>query len=146
MSVGGPGGRGAERFVAAVIVIAGLSMLVTGVWSWAAPRSFARWVDFPYHEHFLHDLGAFQIGIGVALLGALAWRDARTVALAAFLVANTVHAVNHANDLDLGGHASDAYAIGALSLLAGAALLIRVRQVRPVRRPAPDEQHSTTER
>jgi len=95
-----------------------------------APRSFARFVAFPYHEHFLHDLGAFQVGIGVTLLLALAWRDAPTVALAGFLVANTLHAVSHAVDLGLGGRASDPWAIGVLSLLAAAALVVRVRQRR----------------
>jgi hypothetical protein len=105
-------------------------MLAAGIWAGAAPHSFARFVDFPYHEHFLHDLGAFQVGIGATLLLALAWRDAPMVALAGFLVANTLHAVSHAVDRDLGGHASDPYAIGVLSLLAAAALVVRVRQRR----------------
>jgi hypothetical protein len=67
---------------------------------------------------------------------ALAWRDAPTVALAGFLTANTLHAVSHAVDLDLGGRASDPYAIGAVSLLAAAALVLRVRQ-RRTRTPVP---------
>jgi hypothetical protein len=122
--------RLAQRYVAAILALAGASMLAAGIWAGIAPRSFARFVDFPYHEHFLHDLGAFQVGIGVTLLLALAWRDAPTVALTGFLVANTLHAVSHANDRDLGGHASDPYAIGVLSLLAAAALVLRVRQRR----------------
>jgi hypothetical protein len=119
-----------QPYVAAILGVAGASMLAAGIWAGAAPRSFARFVDFPYHEHFLHDLGAFQIGIGVTLLVALAWRDALTVALTGFLIANTLHAISHANDQDLGGHASDPYAIGALSLLSAAALVVRVRQRR----------------
>jgi hypothetical protein len=95
----------------------------------------------PYHEHFLHDLGAFQIGIGVTLLVALAWRDAPTVALTGFLVANALHAVSHAIDLDLGGRASDPYAIGAVSLLAAAALIVRVRQ-RRTPTPAPEDRQA----
>jgi len=122
--------RFAERYVVTVMVVAGLQMLVAGVWAWLAPRSFARAVDFPYHEHFLHDLGVFQIGIGVALLVALIWRDARAVTLTGFLAANTLHALNHGLDRHLGGHTSDAYALGALSLLTGAALALRVRQLR----------------
>jgi hypothetical protein len=117
-----------QPYVATILGLAGASMLAAGIWAGTAPRSFARFADFPYHEHFLHDLGAFQIGIGVTLLIALAWRDAQTVALAGFLVANTLHAVSHAIDLDLGGRASDPYAIAALSLLAAAALIVRVRQ------------------
>jgi hypothetical protein len=122
--------RLAERYVAAILALAGASMLAAGIWAGAAPHSFARFVDFPYHEHFLHDLGAFQVGIGATLLLALAWRDAPMVALAGFLVANTLHAVSHAVDRDFGGHASDPYAIGVLSLLAAAALVVRVRQRR----------------
>jgi hypothetical protein len=122
--------RLAQRYVAAILALAGAGMLAAGIWAGMAPRSFARFVAFPYHEHFLHDLGAFQVGIGATLLLALAWRDAPTVALAGFLVANTLHAVSHAIDLDLGGRASDPYAIGVLSLLAAAALVLRVRQRR----------------
>jgi hypothetical protein len=134
--------RVGQPYVAAILGVAGASMLVAGIWAGAAPRSFARFVDFPYDEHFLHDLGAFQIGIGVTLLVALAWRDAVTVALTGFLIANTLHAVSHAIDLDLGGRASDPYAIGALSLLTAAALVVRVRQRRtpmpvPENRPCP---------
>lgn len=131
-----PTGRLAAGYVSIAMVIAALEMLVAGVWAWLAPRSFARAVDFPYHEHFLHDLGVFQIGIGVALLMALVWRDARAVTLAAFLTANTLHALNHFYDRHLGGHISDAYGLGALSLLTGAALVVRIRQVR---RPATHE-------
>jgi hypothetical protein len=123
-------GRLGRRYVAAILALAGTSMVAAGIWAGIAPRSFARFVAFPYHEHFLHDLGAFQVGIGVTLLLALVWRDAPIVALAGFLVANTLHAVSHAIDLDLGGHASDPYAIGAVSLLAAVALVLRVRQRR----------------
>jgi hypothetical protein len=130
-----------QLYVATILAVTGAGMLVAGIWAGAAPRSFARFVDFPYHEHFLHDLGAFQIGIGVTLLGALAWRDAPTVALAGFLVANTLHAVSHAIDLDLGGHPGDPYAIGAVSLLAAAALVLRVRQ-RRTRTSVPDSRQA----
>jgi hypothetical protein len=131
--------RLAQPYVATVLAVAGAGMLATGIWAWAAPRSFARFVAFPYHEHFQHDLGAFQIGIGVTLLLALVWRDAATVALAGFLVANSLHGVSHAMDLDLGGRASDPYAIGAVSLLVAAALVLRVRQ-RRTPTPVPDSQ------
>ena len=49
--------------------------------------------------HFQHDAGVFQIGIGVGLLAALVVRDALVVVLLGFLVANTLHAVNHGIDL-----------------------------------------------
>jgi hypothetical protein len=45
--------------------------------------------------------------------------------------------VSHAIDQDLGGRASDPYAIGAVSLLVAAALVLRVRQ-RRTPAPVPD--------
>jgi hypothetical protein len=53
-----------QRYVATVLALAGAGMVAAGMWAGIAPRSFARLVAFPYHEHFLHDLGAFQVGIG----------------------------------------------------------------------------------
>jgi hypothetical protein len=66
-------------YVVAILALAGTGTLAAGTWAGVAPRSFARFVDFPYHQHFLHDLGAFQIGIGATVLAALAWRDAALV-------------------------------------------------------------------
>lgn len=111
--------------------VAGIYILAFGVWALAAPQSFATFVNFtPYNAHFLHDAGVFQIGIGATLLFALLWHDALTVALAGFFVSNTLHTVNHVLDQDLGGHATDPFVLGALSLIAGIALILRVREVR----------------
>jgi hypothetical protein len=118
-------------------------MLVAGIWAGIAPRSFARLVAFPYHEHSLHDLGAFQVGIGATLLLALVWRDAPTVALSGFLTANTPASRQPRHRPDPGGRASDLYAIGAVSLLVAAALVLRVRQ-RRTPAPVPDSQQPQT--
>ncbi len=112
-----------------VLVVAGAFMVAAGVWGLVAPRSFAGFAGFPYSRHFLHDAGAFQLGIGVTLLLAAAWADAAAVVLAGFLVTNTVHTVNHIVDLDVGGHARDAWGIGLLSVLTLAALVVRMRQL-----------------
>ena len=67
-------------------LLCGATMLGLGLWALFWPVSFAAWVDFPpYNEHLLHDVGAFQIGIGVTLLLAAVVRDALTVALAGFV-------------------------------------------------------------
>jgi PPOX class probable F420-dependent enzyme len=124
--------RASERgrgYVIAVTLLAGALTLGAGVWSLAAPSSFAEAVNFPNAEHFLHDVGAFQIGIGTTLLLAVAWSDGLALALAGFLVGNTIHAVNHAVDLHLGGHASDPWLLGAVSLLVAAALAVRLREL-----------------
>ena len=112
-----------------LVVLIGVSILVPGFWSWLAPVSFARAVNFELHEHYLHDLGVFQIGIGVTVLSTLRWRDALTVALIGFLTANTLHAANHAVDLDQGGHLFDGIALAALSIVAALALYLRRRQL-----------------
>jgi hypothetical protein len=74
---------------------------------------------------------------------ALIWRDAMATALLAVLVANSVHAYNHAVDLHLGGRPSDPWLLGAVSVLLAAALWVRARQlgfvlgrVRPATTPA----------
>jgi hypothetical protein len=115
-------------FVTIVAALSGAWMLAVGLWALLSPRSFAAWIDFPpYAEHLLHDVGAFQIGIGVSLLASLAWADAKTVALLGFVLAGAIHTVNHWTDLDLGGHTADVWLIGASTVLAASALAIRVR-------------------
>ena len=126
---GQPAPARGQGYVTAVTAVAGAFMVAAGVWGLVAPGSFTEFVDFPPHEHFVHDAGAFQLGIGATLLLALAWRDGLALALAGFLVANTVHAANHLIDLDLGGHAWDAPGLAALSLVAGVALALRLRQL-----------------
>jgi PPOX class probable F420-dependent enzyme len=118
---------GSQRFVVAVGLLAGLGMAVVGVWCLVAPRSFAEAVAFPYHEHFLHDIGAFQLGAGVTLLLALIWRDALATVLAGFLLANSVHAVNHVVDLDQGGSPLQAVGLGVVSIATAAALFLRLQ-------------------
>jgi PPOX class probable F420-dependent enzyme len=118
-----------RRFVLAVTLLAGLFMTAAGLAALLAPSWFADAAGFPRHTHFVHDAGAFQLGIGVTLLLAVAWRDGLALALAGFLIANTTHAVNHAVDLDLGGHSWDAWALAAVSLLTAAALVVRLGQL-----------------
>jgi hypothetical protein len=76
-----------SRFVLAVTMLAGLFMTAAGVAALLAPSWFADAAGFPRHTHFVHDAGAFQLGIGVTLLLALAWRDGLALVLAGFLVA-----------------------------------------------------------
>jgi PPOX class probable F420-dependent enzyme len=113
----------------AAILAAAAVALVVAVWALVDPASFADAVKFPANEHFVHDIGAFQLGIGLTLVLALIWRDPPAVVLAAFVVSNTVHAFNHAIDLDLGGRASDFWLLALLSIATGVALVLRLRQL-----------------
>jgi PPOX class probable F420-dependent enzyme len=99
------------------------------VWCLVDPTSFAKFVRFDVHEHFLHDIGAFQLGLGVTLLLALIWSDALATALAGFIVANTVHTVNHVMDMHLGGSAAQAWLLGAASVGLVVAFVLRLRQL-----------------
>ncbi|MQM28620.1 hypothetical protein [Glycomyces albidus] len=119
-----------SRVVSAAVVLAALSMMVTGTWAWIAPADFAAWANWPNHVHFLHDAGVFQIGIGLMMLAALWWRDVLAVVLAGFVLTNTLHALNHAIDLDRGGNASDPWALLALSAVGAVGLVLRLRTVR----------------
>ncbi|AXK35170.1 PPOX class F420-dependent oxidoreductase [Streptomyces armeniacus] len=117
-------GRG---FTVGVALLVGAGTTVTGVWSLGWPHSFAELVDFPQHEHFLHDIGAFQLGLGALLLLACVWHDAMATALAATLVANAVHTVNHAMDLDHGGKWWHIAVLAAITAAVAAALALRLR-------------------
>ncbi len=118
-----------NRYIAAITTLAGLATAVIGVWGLVHPTSFGAFAGFGFHEHFLHDVGAFQLGLGVTLLLAVLWSDALATALAGFLVANTAHTVNHVVDLGLGGAAWQAWALGAVSIAIAVALVLRLRQL-----------------
>lgn len=117
-----------RRVVVAISLLCALVTLAIGIWSLVAPESFAAAIGFPpYNEHLLHDVGAFQIGIGASLVFAVFWTDALGVALAAFVVGGGIHTLNHVLDLHLGGHEADQWALGALTVLALVGLLMRLR-------------------
>jgi PPOX class probable F420-dependent enzyme len=116
-------------FATAVLVAVGALTFAAGVWTLTSPDSFAEFVGFERHRHFVHDIGAFNLGIGTTLLLAAAWADAAAVALAGFLVGNTVHTVNHIVDLDIGGRGRDPWILAWGSVLVLAALVVRMRQL-----------------
>lgn len=116
----------------AIVVAAAGFFCVTGAWSFAAPRSFYDLVATypPYNEHLFHDIGAFQIGLGVALVAGLLWDSGLGVALAGGAVAAVGHAVAHALDTDLGGRATDPLSLGLLAALLILALVLHLRSAR----------------
>lgn len=116
-----------DRVASGITIVATLVFLVTGLWAMLAPASFYVWVaPFPpYNRHFLHDAGAFQIGLGATLLLALRWRNALFVTLLGVGAGATLHALSHILDRDLGGRRSDPLSLG---LLAALLLLAALRQ------------------
>jgi hypothetical protein len=89
--------------------IGALFFLITGAWSFLAPHSFfdtlAMWR--PYNRHLFHDVGAFNMGIGAALLAGIAGRSGLAVGLWGGTVGATLHAISHWVDADHGGRATD---------------------------------------
>jgi hypothetical protein len=126
-------GRRTAAAVNAIVVLGAALMAGVGVWMWGWPESFAAYVHFPVHVHFLHDLGVFHIGLAVALLTALVRRDAIFVVLVGYTVTCVLHAGNHVLDLHLGGHPSQPYLIALQALLGGLGASLRARQLRATR-------------
>jgi PPOX class probable F420-dependent enzyme len=118
-----------RSIVRASTALLGLVAVVVGVWALIGPDSFSASVNFPPHRHFVHDVGAFQIGIGVTLLLATIWADALAVALAGYLVGGAIHTVAHVVDGHLGGSTVQTWLIGLSSVLATAALTVRWREL-----------------
>ncbi|RQW84091.1 PPOX class F420-dependent oxidoreductase [Micromonospora globispora] len=113
------------RVVAAAL---GLVAVVIGVWALRWPSSFSSAVNFPPHEHFVHDAGAFQLGIGATLLLALIWADALAVALAGYVVGGVAHTASHLVDAHVGGSAAQTWVVGLSALLALVAMIARLRE------------------
>ena len=89
-----------------VALAAGALLVALGVWAMAAPRSFFTTLATfePYNQHFLQDIGAFQIGLGAVLLLAVrSDADALAVALGGVGIGGLAHLVSHLIGLDLGG-------------------------------------------
>ena len=102
-----------------IALVVGAVYAVSGLWAFLAPES---WFDTigtypPYNRHFVHDLGAFQIGLGATLVLTLVWRAPLLAALAANGVAAIFHFASHVVDRDLGGRASDPFLLGAFALV-----------------------------
>jgi hypothetical protein len=110
---------GYERFPRVVAALAGVFLIALGLWAFLDPRSFfeqlATWP--PYNEHFLHDLGAFQVGLGAVLVLAVTSRDVLFVALGGVGIGGAIHALSHVIDSGEGGRDSDPIIFGILALI-----------------------------
>ena len=106
--------------------------VLIGLWSFFVPRSFFdALVAFPpFNAHLLRDIGAFNLGIGAAVLAALKWQDALAVALAGASTAAVLHVVSHIVDSDLGGKPTDVPLLGLLAVLLVAGTLARLKEVK----------------
>jgi putative Mn2+ efflux pump MntP len=123
------------RMPRAVAIVGGVAFIALGVWAMVDPRSFfeALATFEPYNQHFLQDVGAFQIGLGVVLLlaGVPVRADGLTVALVGVGVGAAFHTVSHIVGRDLGGTPErDIPFFGGIAVLLLAAGGFRWRQTR----------------
>ncbi len=123
------------RLASAVAILVGLQFVALGAWAMLAPRSFFETVALfePYNQHFLQDVGAFQVGLGAVLLLAAigSGADALTVALAGVGVGAALHAVSHIIGRELGGKPeTDIPVIVAIAVLTLAAAIVRWSSLR----------------
>ena len=112
-------GRWLPRAVAAA---GGIGFVGFGAWAMVSPSTFFEALaQFePYNQHFLQDIGAFQIGLGAMLLLAAAMprSDFLAAALLGAGLGAALHVVSHVIGMDLGGTpAIDIPAFGALTVL-----------------------------
>ncbi|MEX1044028.1 MAG: hypothetical protein WD020_05270, partial [Acidimicrobiia bacterium] len=94
-------------FPPAAAAVGGFFFLGFGLWAMAGPESFfdAMAVFDPYNQHFVQDIGAFQIGLGAVLVLArfAGSADALAVSLVGVGIGSLAHAVSHLMGSDLGG-------------------------------------------
>ena len=118
--------RSGGKAARGIAILVGAFYVLVGLWAFLAPAGFSGTVaPFPpYNQHLFHDAGAFQVGLGLALLLAAMARTALQPALLAVLAASLLHVVSHVEDRTLGGHVTDVPALSLLcALLALAAVL-----------------------
>ena len=133
-----------DLYVTPIIGIAAVFNTGAGLWAFAGPRSFYDLIATypPYHAHFIRDIGAFLLGLGAVLIGALMWRDVAFVVLLGSTVAAGFHWASHLIDRQHGGTGADPWLTGLFALLLVAGLVLRV----PARQgSAPAEDSATIE-
>lgn len=116
-----------DLYVTPIIGIAAVFNTGTGLWAFAGPRSFYDLIATypPYNAHFIRDIGAFLLGLGAVLIGALVWRDVVFVVLLGSTVAAGFHSASHLIDRHQGGTGADPWLTGLFALLLLAGLVLR---------------------
>ena len=89
-----------KPFIRATILTAGLLHLLTGIAMLVAPEWFFQNIGTfpPYNRHYIGDLGAFQLPLGIGLLWAARAPERHRLFIAMVAVGNLIHLLNHAYD------------------------------------------------
>jgi hypothetical protein len=105
--------------------------LASGAWAFVAPHSFYVTLAHypPYNEHLFHDIGAFQLGLGAALVAGLTrLGGGLVVGLVGGVVGAGVHAISHWVDWHQGGRSSDPILLTLFAALLLGALIVAFRR------------------
>jgi predicted anti-sigma-YlaC factor YlaD len=102
--------------VRAVLLVSAVTQLAVGVWTFVSPGSFYDVLATypPENDHFLKDVGAWNIALGLAALIAARTPSWQRGMLGVLAVLYTLHAVSHAIDLDQ----ADPESVGVVTLVA----------------------------
>lgn len=97
---------GAKMLPRVLAAVVGSFYVLTGAWSFLFPAYFYSAVASfsPYNLHLLHDVGAFQVGLGAVLVVAALSGNGLIPALLGVLVGSLLHLTAHVLDVQLGGH------------------------------------------
>jgi hypothetical protein len=121
------------RILRVCVAVLGFISIGAGLWAMLGPHSFYDQVATfpPYNRHFIHDIGAFQIGLGSCLIAALALADALLVVLIGNALGALAHFVGHVADRSIGGQPSDPFTFGALAIVIVLLTVARWRTMEP---------------
>ena len=126
--------RATPDLVGLALGAVGLTLLVPGLLAFFAPGAFYDLLaPFPpENDHLLKDVGAFQVGLGVAAVLAIRVEAFRVPMLGALTVVFALHTISHLIDVD----DTDPSWVGPaeLALLAGGTLLLAGLLVKELRR------------
>lgn len=108
-----------DRPARLVALGAGLTFTGFGLWAFVDARSFYEQLATfpPFNRHLLHDVGAFQIGIGSILLFASFWANSLAAALSGAAIGAVFHFAAHVLDRNVGGKDSDPVVFGVVALV-----------------------------
>ena len=123
--------RSSNVVMRVIIAVAALILIASGLFAMLAPETFFNLVALypPYNRHFIHDIGAFLLGLGGGLAFALTLTDALLVALAANAVGAVAHFISHVVDRELGGLPTDPVTMGVFALVLVSLAVWRARQI-----------------
>jgi uncharacterized protein YjeT (DUF2065 family) len=128
-----PGAAAPSDVAGIVLLVAGTVLVLPGILAFVAPGAFYDQLAgyAPRNDHFLRDLGAFQIGLGAFAVLAWARPQLRAGALAVLALHFLLHTISHVIDVSAADPEwQGPFALVAEGLLTAVLAALLVREVR----------------